>query len=117
MDQVEQDKIKKQLLELRRSVMQEVSDAYAASQELGLNGVPDIGDVAANTYSRDVLLNLSEGQRQKLRPPWTAWPMANTASAPAAKRKLTPGACRYVLFPDTASSANRTLKNLANKAV
>jgi len=67
MDQLEQDKIKKQLLELRRSVMQEVSDAYAASQELGLDGVPDIGDVAANTYSRDVLLNLSEGQRQKLR--------------------------------------------------
>jgi len=67
MDQEEQDRIEKLLLDLRRNVMREVAEANAASQELGTDGVPDIGDAAANSYHRDVLMNLNEAQRQKLR--------------------------------------------------
>jgi len=58
---------KDNLLRMRRAVMQEVQDAAAACRELGQDGVPDIGDMSAHTYSRDVLLNLSETQRQKIR--------------------------------------------------
>lgn len=58
---------REQLLKLRREVMHEVQEAAAACRELGQDGVPDIGDMSANTYSRDVLLNLSETQRQKIR--------------------------------------------------
>jgi DnaK suppressor protein len=47
--------------------MKEVQNAAAASREMGQDGVPDIGDMSANTYNRDVLLNLSEAQRQKIR--------------------------------------------------
>ena len=55
------------LLRMRKEVLQEVSNSLAASLELGQDGVPDIGDMSANTYSRDVLLNLSEAQRRKIR--------------------------------------------------
>ena len=55
------------LLRMRKEVLQEVNDSLAASLELGQDGVPDIGDMSANTYSRDVLLNLNEGQRRKIR--------------------------------------------------
>jgi len=58
---------KDNLLRMRREVMQEVQDAAAACRELGQDGVPDIGDMSSHTYNRDVLLNLSETQRQKIR--------------------------------------------------
>ena len=55
------------LLRMRKEVLQEVSKAQAASLELGQDGVPDLGDMSANTYHRDVLLNLNETQRRKIR--------------------------------------------------
>ncbi len=58
---------KERLLQMRKEVLQEVSNSLAASLEMGQDGVPDIGDMSANTYHRDVLLNLSETQRQKIR--------------------------------------------------
>lgn len=57
---------KEKLLRMRKEVLQEVSRSLSASQEFQ-EGVPDIGDMSANTYHRDMLLNLSETQRQKLR--------------------------------------------------
>ncbi|OHB30403.1 MAG: hypothetical protein A2X84_08080 [Desulfuromonadaceae bacterium GWC2_58_13] len=67
MDEAQTKQAKENLLKMRREVMQEVQKASAASREMGQDGVPDIGDMSANTYSRDVLLNLSEAQRQKIR--------------------------------------------------
>ncbi len=58
---------RERLLQMRRALMQEIQSAAAASRELGQDAVPDIGDMACNTYHRDVLLNLSENQRQKIR--------------------------------------------------
>lgn len=55
------------LLRMRKEVLQEVSASQAASLEFGQDGVPDIGDMSANTYHRDVLLNLNETQRRKIR--------------------------------------------------
>jgi len=67
MDEEQLEQAKERLLKMRREVMKEVQSASAASREMGQDGVPDIGDMSANTYSRDVLLNLSETQRQKIR--------------------------------------------------
>lgn len=67
MEAKELELAKENLLRMRREVMQEVQNAAAACRELGQDGVPDIGDMSSQTYSRDVLLNLSEGQRQKIR--------------------------------------------------
>src|SRR5512137_2616566 len=55
------------LLHMRAGLLREVSDSYATCRELGQDGVPDIGDMSANAYSRDVLFNLSEAQRQQVR--------------------------------------------------
>lgn len=67
MDSAALEQTRERLHQLRREVLAEVQENYAASRELGQDGVPDIGDMSMNTYSRDVLLNLSETQRQKIR--------------------------------------------------
>ncbi len=67
MTEEELEGARRRLLQLRKELLQEVRDAHAASRELGQDGVPDIGDMSANTYSRDVLLNLSETQQQTVR--------------------------------------------------
>lgn len=67
MDEAQLKQATENLLKMRREVMKEVQNTSAASREMGQDGVPDIGDMSANTYSRDVLLNLSETQRQKIR--------------------------------------------------
>ena len=59
--------VKEQLLRMRAELLREVSDSYATCRELGQDGVADIGDMSANAYSRDVLFNLSETQRQQIR--------------------------------------------------
>ena len=67
MDEAQLEAARERLLRLRLEVMREVRNAVDASREMGQDSVPDIGDMSANTYSRDVLLNLSENQRQKIR--------------------------------------------------
>ncbi len=59
--------VKAKLLSLRAELLREVNEAYASCRELGQDGVADIGDMSANTYNRDVLLNLGETQRQQIR--------------------------------------------------
>lgn len=67
MDEQQLAVARERLLQLRKEVLLEVSDSLAASKELGQDGVADIGDMSANTYHRDVLLNLNEAQRRKVR--------------------------------------------------
>lgn len=67
MDRQELERARERLLQMRREVLREVQDGEAASREIGQDGVADIGDMSAQTYSRDVLYNLGEVQRQKLR--------------------------------------------------
>jgi DnaK suppressor protein len=59
--------IKDELLRLRAELLREVSESYATCRELGQDGVADIGDMSSNAYNRDVLFNLSETQRQRIR--------------------------------------------------
>jgi len=58
--------VKKILLQERQSLLREVSNSYEACREIGQDGVPDIGDMSSATYSRDVLFNVSETQRQRI---------------------------------------------------
>ena len=58
--------VKEELLRLRAELLREVSDSYETCRELGQDGVADIGDMSANAYSRDMLFNLSEAQRQRV---------------------------------------------------
>jgi DnaK suppressor protein len=58
--------VKKQLIEERQALLKEVQASYETCRELGQDGVPDIGDMSSVTYSRDVLFNLSETQKQRI---------------------------------------------------
>ncbi|GAB4176825.1 MAG: TraR/DksA family transcriptional regulator [Geothermobacteraceae bacterium] len=67
MNQEELDAARKALLEMRRQVLQEANVSLNAYREMGQENLPDISDVSANAANRNVLLNLSENLRQKLR--------------------------------------------------
>lgn len=67
MDEQELAEIRAHLLKMREDVLAESERAYAASQSLGKDGVPDIGDMSSNSYHQEVLMNLSETQRSRVR--------------------------------------------------
>ncbi len=67
MEEEELAEIKAHLLQMRDEVLAESERAYAASQSLGKDGVPDIGDMSSNSYNQEVLMNLSETQRSRVR--------------------------------------------------
>jgi len=67
MEAVELTETRESLLQLRAEVLAESERAYAASQSLGKDGVPDIGDMSSNSYHQEVLMNLSETQRSRVR--------------------------------------------------
>ncbi len=50
----------------RQELLKEISNSYEACREIGQDGVPDIGDMSSAAYSRDVLFNVSETQRQRI---------------------------------------------------
>ncbi len=58
--------VKAQLMKMRDDLLEDVSESYEACREMGQDGVPDIGDMSSVAYSRDVLFNLSETQRQRI---------------------------------------------------
>lgn len=66
MDKAEVQQARESLLQMRREVLHEVKNSFRSSRELGQDDVPDIGDMSSNTYSQDVLLNLSAAQTRKL---------------------------------------------------
>jgi DnaK suppressor protein len=60
-------RFKRQLLEMRRELLGQVEKNKVYSKEIGEDGIPDSGDVAAYSYSKEVLMGLGENERQKLR--------------------------------------------------
>lgn len=58
---------KAELERLRQEVLREVRATGDASRQFATDDVPDIGDMSTQTYDRDVLYNLSEVHRQKIR--------------------------------------------------
>ena len=58
---------KRKLLEMRRELLGQVERKKLYSKEVGEDGIPDSGDVAAYSYSKEVLMGLGENERTKLR--------------------------------------------------
>jgi|SRR5512139_3976319 len=59
-------RLKKVLLKEREQIVGEVRQTYVSSQEVGQDGIQDIGDEAANIYNKQILLSLNEGERLRL---------------------------------------------------
>lgn len=59
--------IKQDLLRLRKDIIDSSRKARAESLTLGNDGVADIGDMSANSYSQDVLMSLSQTQLGRIR--------------------------------------------------
>ena len=61
------DRFRKVLLKEREEIIGDVKQIYESSQEVGQDGVQDIGDEAANVYNKQILLTLNENERIRLR--------------------------------------------------
>ncbi|MFO7767007.1 MAG: TraR/DksA C4-type zinc finger protein [Pelovirga sp.] len=59
--------IKQDLLQLREEILANARKSHAESLSLGNDGVADIGDMSANSYSQDVLMSLSQTQLSRIR--------------------------------------------------
>ncbi len=57
---------RKILLKEREQIVGEVKQTYESSQEMGQDGIQDIGDEAANIYNKQILLSLNESERMRL---------------------------------------------------
>ena len=66
MDKKTLGRFKKILLKEREQIVGEVKQTYASSQEVGQDGIQDIGDEAANIYNKQILLSLNENERMRL---------------------------------------------------
>jgi len=67
MDEPIEEKFRERLLGMRQELAGEVLTRREAGFSLGTDGIQDAGDDAANTYARQLLLNLSEREREALR--------------------------------------------------
>jgi DnaK suppressor protein len=61
------ENFKRKLLDMRRDLLGQVERKKIFSKEIGEDGIPDSGDVAAISYSKEVLMGLGENERTKLR--------------------------------------------------
>lgn len=61
------ERLKKILLKEREEIIGDVKQIYESSQEVGQDGIQDIGDEAANVYNKQILLTLNENERMRLR--------------------------------------------------
>jgi DnaK suppressor protein len=67
MDKEMMEGFRQRLLALRKDTAGEVASLRDEGASLGTDGTQDVGDDAANTYARQMLLGLSERERGLLR--------------------------------------------------
>ncbi len=60
------ERFKKILLKEREQIVGEVIQTYKSSQEVGQDGIQDIGDEASNIYNKQILMSLNESERLRL---------------------------------------------------
>jgi DnaK suppressor protein len=60
-------RFKKILLKEREQIVGEVKQIVESSNEMGQDGIQDIGDEAANIYNKQILLSLNENERMRLK--------------------------------------------------
>lgn len=61
------ESIKQELLRLRQDILENARKSHAESLSLGRDGVADIGDMSATSYSQDVLMSVSQAQLGRIR--------------------------------------------------
>jgi DnaK suppressor protein len=61
------ERLRKLLLKEREQIIGDVKQIYESSQEVGQDGIQDIGDEAANVYNKQILLTLNENERLRLK--------------------------------------------------
>ena len=61
------ERFRKVLLKEREEIIGDVKQIYESSQEVGQDGIQDIGDEAANVYNKQILLTLNENERTRLK--------------------------------------------------
>jgi len=59
--------LRDRLFEVRREILGDVEKSKRHTKETGDDGIQDIADMAADTYSRQVLMDLGERERERLR--------------------------------------------------
>jgi len=59
-------RFKKILLKEREEIIGGVKQIFESSKEIGQDGIQDIGDEAANIYTKQILLSLNENERLRL---------------------------------------------------
>ena len=59
--------LEERLNEVRREILGDVEKSKIHTKEIGDDGTQDIADMAADTYSRQVLMDLGERERERLR--------------------------------------------------
>ena len=60
-------RFRKILFKEREQIVGEVKQIVESSNEMGQDGIQDIGDEAANIYNKQILLSLNENERIRLR--------------------------------------------------
>lgn len=61
------ERFRKVLLKEREEIIGDVKQIHESSQEVGQDGIQDIGDEAANVYNKQILLTLNENERMRLK--------------------------------------------------
>jgi DnaK suppressor protein len=60
------ERFKKRLLQAREEIIGQMKLRNGSAQEIGQNGIQDIGDESVTIYNRHLLMSLSENERAKL---------------------------------------------------
>ena len=60
------ERFKKKLLQAREEIIGQMRQRDGSVQEIGQNGIQDIGDESVTIYNRHLLMSLSENERAKL---------------------------------------------------
>ena len=59
--------LRERLVEVRREILGDVEASRVQSQEVGDDGIQDIADMAADSYTRQVIMDLGERERERFR--------------------------------------------------
>jgi DnaK suppressor protein len=66
MNQKEKERMKTKLAEERQELIEQLSEFRSNSRELEPEIAQDVGDKAESSYTKEFLLHLSEGERERL---------------------------------------------------
>jgi DnaK suppressor protein len=66
MDRKLAERFRKRLLQVREEIIEQIRQRNVSAQGIGQDGIQDIGDESVTISNRDLLMSLSQGERNKL---------------------------------------------------